>query len=59
MSLGGVGAPCGKDDTACAWLIGILDIGWEVLIAPMRIMCSLEQIVLRIVYLRAKTKFII
>ena len=26
VSLGGDGAPCGKDDTACAWLVGLLNI---------------------------------
>lgn len=31
VSLGGDGAPCGKDDTECAWLVGILNIGRGVL----------------------------
>lgn len=31
VALGGDGAPCGKDDTAVAWLISILNIGQGVL----------------------------
>lgn len=31
VSLGGDGAPFGKDDTACAWLVGILNIGRGIL----------------------------
>ena len=31
VSLGGDGAPFGKDDTACAWLLSLLNIGRAVL----------------------------
>jgi hypothetical protein len=31
ISLGGDGAPFGKDDTSCAWLISFLNIGRGVL----------------------------
>ena len=31
VSLGGDGAPFGKDDTACAWLVSLLNIGRGVL----------------------------
>ena len=31
VTLGGDGAPLGKDDTACAWLVGLLNIGRGIL----------------------------
>jgi len=31
IALGGDGAPCGKDDTAVAWLVSVLNIGQQVL----------------------------